>query len=615
MTILSCQRRSAVAVARLLLAGLLLGFVTVGSMLTTALGQDIFVTNYTTSTVGEYTLSGSAVNPSLFTTGPTAIFSGSEPQSLAVSGSDVFVVNQAYNSIGEYSTSGGTINPSLVTGLNLPLPIAVSGSDLFVSNLNLGTIGEYTTSGATVNAALISGVEEPQGLAISGSDIFVATEFEDTIGEYTTSGGTVNASLIKGLNSPAGLVVSGSDIFVANYNSGTIGEYTTSGATINAALVTGLEQPIGLALSGSDLFVANSNGGSIGEYTTSGGTVNASLISGLNAPHGIAITPAPTPEPGTLALVVAAAIGLLGYGWRRHRAARHFAKPSALQPGLIGNAMPKFPSRRRSELIVAFACAAALCASNASSQTLTTLVAFTGTGGTANGAYPYGSLILSGTTLYGMTNDGGNSSGLGNIFSVGMNGMNYQNLVSFTGGGGTASGLYPDGSLLASGSTLYGMTSAGGGNGDGNVFSVGTNGTNYQNLVSFTGSGGTVAGAVPYGSLIASGSTLYGMTSEKYGFGNGNIFSVGMNGTNYQNLVSFTGTGGTASGEAPQGSLILSGTTLFGMTDQGGVHGLGNIFSVGIDGSGYDDLYDFSGGAAAPTWLATCWPAAAPYLA
>ena len=31
----------------------------------------------------------------------------------------------------------------------------------------------------------------------------------------------------------------------------------------------------------------------------------------------------------------------------------------------------------------------------------------------------------------------------------------------------------------------------------------------------------------------------------------GNIFSVGTNGTNYQNLVSFTGTGGTASGKMP----------------------------------------------------------------
>jgi autotransporter-associated beta strand protein len=289
-----------------------------------ALGQDIFVTNYLTSTVGEYTLSGSAVNASLFTTGPTAPFAGSKPQDLVVSGSDVFVVNQQYNTIGEYTTSGGTINPSLITGLNLPLAIAVSGSDLFVANLNLATIGEYTTSGATVNASLITGAQEVQGLAISGSDIFAATEFEDTIGEYTTSGGTINPSLVTGLNSPTGLVVSGSDIFVANYNSGTIGEYTTLGGTINAALITGLDAPVDLALSGSDLFVTNADSDTIGEYTTSGGTVNADLISGLNVPHGIAISPAPapTPEPDTLALVGTVAACAAFYQWLRKKVSR-----------------------------------------------------------------------------------------------------------------------------------------------------------------------------------------------------------------------------------------------------------------------------------------------------
>jgi uncharacterized repeat protein (TIGR03803 family) len=218
-----------------------------------------------------------------------------------------------------------------------------------------------------------------------------------------------------------------------------------------------------------------------------------------------------------------------------------------------------------------------------------------GSGGTASGGYAEGSLIASVGTLYGMTEMGGANND-GTIFSVGTNGTIYQNLVSFTGTGGTANGWYPAGRLLAAGGTFYGMTASGGSNSHGNVFSVGVAGTNFHNLVSFTGSGGAAAGAVPYGSLIASGSTLYGMTSGNFGNGYGNIFSVGVNGTNYQNLVSFTGTGGTASGRAPQGSLILSGTTLYGMTEEGGVHGDGNIFSVGIDGSSYDDLYDFTGG-------------------
>ncbi len=296
----------------------------------------------------------------------------------------------------------------------------------------------------------------------------------------------------------------------------------------------------------------------------------------------------------------------------------------------------------------ALALGVALIASSANSQTFTTLVAFTGTGGTANGWNPYGSLTVGGTNLFGMTSAGGilnGSGGFGNIFSVGTDGTNYQNLVSFTGAGGTASGNAPHGSLTISGTTLYGMTQNGGANLFGVAFSVGTDGTNYQNLVSFTGTGGTATGYLPLGSLVLGGTAFYGMT--QYGAGSGNIFSIGTGGGSYQNLVSFTnslsgtatgydplgslilggstlygmtncsfgnvfgvgtngtsyqhlvpdftGTGGTASGEAPQGSLILAGTTLYGMTENGGTFGDGNIFSVSTGGTNYKNLVSFSG--------------------
>ena len=137
------------------------------------------------------------------------------------------------------------------------------------------------------------------------------------------------------------------------------------------------------------------------------------------------------------------------------------------------------------------------------------------------------------------------------------------------------------------------MTSQGGTNGYGNIFSVGTGGTSYQNLVSFTGNGGTANGENPWGSLTLAGTTFYGMTRSG-GLGGGNIFSVGTDGTSYHNLVSFSG---TANGIEPFGSLILSGTTLYGTSQIGGSTGEGNIFSVGIDGSDYEDLYDFTAGS------------------
>ena len=56
-------------------------------------------------------------------------------------------------------------------------------------------------------------------------------------------------------------------------------------------------------------------------------------------------------------------------------------------------------------------------------------------------------------------------SGKGNIFSINTDGTGFQNLFSFNG----TNGAYPYGDLTLSGSTLYGMTYMGG-SGKGNIF-------------------------------------------------------------------------------------------------------------------------------------------------
>ena len=92
------------------------------------------------------------------------------------------------------------------------------------------------------------------------------------------------------------------------------------------------------------------------------------------------------------------------------------------------------------------------------------------TGGANDGAYPYGSLIQSGSTLYGMTVVGG-SSGLGTIFSEPVTGGPDTILHSF---GSGSDGHDPYGSLIQSGSTLYGMTLHGGSSDYGTIFSITT---------------------------------------------------------------------------------------------------------------------------------------------
>ena len=135
-------------------------------------------------------------------------------------------------------------------------------------------------------------------------------------------------------------------------------------------------------------------------------------------------------------------------------------------------------------------------------QTLTTLYSFTG--GT-DGAYPYdaGSLLLSGSTIYGSTTAGG-ANGDGTVFSIPVTGGAPTTLFSFDG----THGADPYGSLILSGSTIYGITTAGGANSDGTVFSIPVTGGTPTTLFSFDGT----HGADPYGSLILSGSTLYGTT-------------------------------------------------------------------------------------------------------
>src|SRR5262245_280108 len=42
------------------------------------------------------------------------------------------------------------------------------------------------------------------------------------------------------------------------------------------------------------------------------------------------------------------------------------------------------------------------------------------------------------------------------------------------------------------------------------------------------------------------------------------------------------------------GALIISGDTLYGTTDQGGISGRGTIFRINTDGSGFTNLHNFT---------------------
>ena len=127
--------------------------------------------------------------------------------------------------------------------------------------------------------------------------------------------------------------------------------------------------------------------------------------------------------------------------------------------------------------------------------------------------------------------------------------------------------------MTLSGSTLYGVTGAGGANSIGNIFRINTNGGGLQSLFSFNGPNGEI----PAGGLTLSGSTLYGMTSQGGANGDGTIFSINTNGTGFQDLYDITG-----ANDGPDGSLIINGATLYGATWNGGSNGDGTVFALNI---------------------------------
>jgi uncharacterized repeat protein (TIGR03803 family) len=211
-------------------------------------------------------------------------------------------------------------------------------------------------------------------------------------------------------------------------------------------------------------------------------------------------------------------------------------------------------------------------------------------GGGSDGRNPYGSLTLSGATLYGMTRTGGDS-GLGTVFKMNTDGTGFSLLHEFAGGG--TDGSVPYGALTLDGGTLYGMTYQGGDANRGTVFKINTDGTGFSLLREFAG--GTTDGFYPYGALTLSGATLYGMTYLGGASSAGTLFQMNTDGTGFRLLHSFAG--GASDGSNPRGSLLFSGATFYGMTQQGGDSGLGTVFQMNTDGSGYSLLHEFAGGA------------------
>ncbi|MBI3850934.1 MAG: hypothetical protein HY298_11760 [Verrucomicrobia bacterium] len=237
-----------------------------------------------------------------------------------------------------------------------------------------------------------------------------------------------------------------------------------------------------------------------------------------------------------------------------------------------------------------------LSAGRVTAQTFTTLHSFTETapftGTNSDGATPVGGLItnLSGTTLYGTAIFGG-ALGYGTVFAINTDGTGFTNLHSFT----YSDGPYPNSTLVLSSNILYGTAHGDGSGSFGTVFAVHTDGTGFTSLHTFTRGDGQG----PVGGLLLSGNTLYGTTElGRSVSGHGTVFAVHTDGTGFTNLYDFTG---GSDGAIPQAGLILSGTTLYGTAIYGGSSDNGTVFAVNTDGTGFTNLHSF-------TAISGSWP-------
>lgn len=158
----------------------------------------------------------------------------------------------------------------------------------------------------------------------------------------------------------------------------------------------------------------------------------------------------------------------------------------------------------------------------------------------------------------------------------------------------------PYGDLIEVNGIFYGTTSFGGAGNAGIIFSFDPSNGTFVNLFDFT-FGSVAEGYSPSAGLVYVNSKLYGITPLGGANNFGTIFSINLDGTGFNNEFDIV----LASGATGVGELIEFNGKLYGMTSAGGTSTFGVLFEYDYLTTTYTELFEFTGTAGA-------FPGAAP---
>jgi uncharacterized repeat protein (TIGR03803 family) len=215
----------------------------------------------------------------------------------------------------------------------------------------------------------------------------------------------------------------------------------------------------------------------------------------------------------------------------------------------------------------------------------TTLLTFSVT----NGAAPQAGLAL-GTNgdLFGTTYAGGISN-CGTIYKINTNGTGFQVLHHFLGG---SDGKNPSSDpFIANNGFVYGVTYFVNATTRGTVYRIDQNGNNYSVIHTFTG---TPDGQQPRGRLCQGtdgmlyGTTVFGGTASQLG----TIYRIGLDGAGYSVIHALQNS--ASEGQQPNGGVCQSADGfLYGTVYSGGSYSMGAVFRVDTNGNNFAMVRDF----------------------